>query len=435
MIKTIRSYDKEVVHDTKKMLYRILYDTLTYNNKNEAIDDVISVLNVLSNPDYELLFQDGDLEPSALSKLFDRGLVLDRDGELFDVVCQYYDKKDALQISEMILNYKKNVIDFDVVMDVVIRHGQLSILKLLQSKGYDLKKLNTTNEYINFGKGDMKIMLFLLASGVDKNVLMKSVCATSCDLYLAKHLMQLGDIQTDDLLVRACQSDEVSKSFVEYLISIGSGINTKFDGMTSLDYIMMEDSLLDKTDQAEIADFLFYLGAEGDPVIDDLKSMDLNAICVFYGRLTSCNVKSDEVDRIGSFFDQIHRYLQNVAKDICNDRLTEEKRKLLLDDNNEQEPVWNPLLFDFSKVPLKYFMDALHLFCYQSYHKSHPYYAKVLEKYGRPNPIIYDDGRLFREVEEQLKIIFYLIHWSPKERQITQTEGERDMKRYKQALV
>lgn len=307
----------------------------------------------------------------------------------------------------------------------------LKTLKILYDHGISLD-IGEEGEFSYYGKDMKEIVMLLINQTNDKNHLLYWTCSGCCDPEAIKYLIKDCGVKWDDeagegtLLDLVSKEEGCSPELLQFLIE-------DLKCSTAVQYDEEEDDprspptpfdniLQQKIVNTKCIEYMLSINA---PITIDASQLSLEKrmLLTVAGKL-----KPSRDDMTLSWFEALWvKYLKDIIMDICDGKTL--GREVYEPD---REPVWNPDRIDFRKVPLNYFLDAVHLFCHGSYHESHPYYQKVIDRYGKKEAFPRGVSKnVMEEIKSSLKIISTLLHWSPIERQMLGDEAEREAKRIK----
>lgn len=431
-------HDRHELRKIEERLCRALIDAITKiepeNQKEAYVREILSVLNIakihlnhvrdifrnVSSSNWVKFLIDKGLNPRYV--FYGISVMKDFDVELVKhaitkakLGAKYFSPYTITNI----INKKND--DYDHTLET---------LKALDEHGCSLD-IGDEGEFTYYGKDMKEIITLLVKHGNDKKNLLYWTCSGCCDVNAIKYLVKECETKWDDdlgegtLLDMVSNEPECSPELLRFLVEdlkISTAIQYDEEDDDPRSPPTPFDNILQKATNFNCIEYMLSINA---PITTDMTKLpfEKRMLLTMTGKL-----KPSRDDMTLSWFETLWvKYLKDIIMDICDGKTL--GREVYEPD---REPIWNPDRIDFRKVPLNYFLDAVHLFCYGSYHESHPYYQKVVDLYGKkdafPRGVSKDT---MEQIKSSLKIISTLLHWSPIERQMLGDEAERDAKRIK----
>jgi hypothetical protein len=300
----------------------------------------------------------------------------------------------------------------------------LETLKVLDEHGISLHLENEEGEgFEYYGKNAKEIVILLLKHGCPESSLLYDIGLSGSNFEAIKYLIVERGTRWNDkggngtLLQHVSFNEECSPELLRFLVE-DLKIPTGAPDGNSLPF----DMILDHAINTQCIEYMLSVDA---PFTKNIEALPFEKRMLF---AVDGKVKIVKAEGTLLFFEKlwINWLKQTIAK-ICDCKIL--GREVYQPD---QEPVWDPEYIDFRKVPLNYFLDAVHLFCHGSYHENHPYYQKVVDLYGK-KPGFHRDvsKKTMDKLRSNLKTISTLLQWSPFEREMLGDEAERNYKRIK----
>lgn len=435
-LKDIKEYSLEILNEIDDALSRMLIWSIDKSSTSRdyaqirQIDKLYKLGNLSKQMVHEI-WNKCDIDDECFLFLVSLGL---NPGYVCSAVCYSYDiplNQKLKRVNQLIEHVAKNneLDDYftnDTIRDIldIDEYGSddevhiLEILKFLDGKKISLNINNTESLYYD-GPDIKEVFLLLLKHGTDKDFLLECACRCLAGTEIVKYLINEAGAKWDhetrkeSLLDYASKYRYLSMELLRFLIEdLKIPTNTKdHNNNTPLDNII-------KTNNENA----YYLLSIDAPLTVEVKNKEDCAMLAFFGKASIDKIDLETLEKM------LVKHLKQMMGDICDGKTI--GREVFQPD---VEPVWNPEQINFYKVPLNYFLDAVHLFWHGSYKESHPYYQKVIDLYGskKPVPPYEISNDTMQELKSSLKVISTLLHWSPVERQMLGDEAERDLKRIK----
>lgn len=303
----------------------------------------------------------------------------------------------------------------------------LKILTILEKYGISLDIKASGFSY--YGKDMKDIVMLLSKHGVGMDHLLYWCCDGCCDAEAIKYLVKDLGVKCayfdGTILDLISQKKGCNVNLLRFLIEdMKISTHTKRNGRTPF------DNILTTFPHVECVAYMCSVDAPTTIDLNQISSGTIRGYLIFFGKV---KLNKKEYSAVYSISKMWTTYLKDTITKICEGKLTGTEVF-----RTDMEPVWDPDQINFSKVPLNYFLDAVLLFCHGSYHENHPYYQKVIDRYGQRHGFDTFSETFKRNIEKtktNLKIISTLLHWSPIERQMLGDEAERDAKRIKNKQI